>query len=136
MLNHWTGMGRLTADPELKKTPSGVSVVQFTVAIDRGYTGQNGEKQTDFLDIVAWRNTADFIAKYFSKGSMICIEGSVQKRSYETTDNQKRYVVEIIADRVHFAGSNTNSNNQATTESVSAPSGLAGFTTADEDLPF
>lgn len=131
MLNHWIGMGRLTADPEKVVTPNNVSVARFTIAIDRAYTGQNGEKQTDFLDIVAWRNTADFVAKYFTKGSMICVEGGVQKRSYEK-DGQKRYITEIVAERVHFAGEKKEQNNTP----LGTPDGFQEMNIDESDLPF
>ena len=131
-LNRFIGMGRITTTPELKATPSGTNVVTFSIAIDRNYKGQNGEKQTDFLNVVAWKQTAEHIVKWFNKGSMICVEGSVQTRSYTTQSGEKRYVTEIVADSVHFTGEKTN-----------APTGENNGTTSnyevlpeDGDLPF
>ena len=104
MLNKFICMGRIVEDLELKVTPSGVNVVVFTVAVERDYKGQNGEKQTDFLKVVAWRQTAEFIVNYFGKGRMICVEGSVQTRNYTDKDNNKRTATEVIAEKVFFTG--------------------------------
>ncbi len=105
-------MGRLVADPELRTTQSGISTTTFTIAVDRSYTGKDQERQTDFLPIVAWRNTAEFICKYFKKGSMILVEGSIRVRNYEAKDGSgKRYVTEIFADNVHFTGSRNESQS-------------------------
>lgn len=93
-------IGRLAADPEIKQTSSGITVTSFTIAVDRPYT--KGEKQTDWLDIVAWRNTAEFICKHFSKGDPIVIDGSIQTRMWEDKNGQKRKAVEIVADNVMF----------------------------------
>ena len=134
MLNKFVCMGRLTKDPELRLTPSGVSVATFTIAVDRDFKDQNGEKQTDFLNVVAWRQTANFIANHFSKGRMICIEGSVQTRSYEK-DGQKRYVTEIVAEKAHFTGE-PKKDGQGNTE-TNAYTPPAGFVnTDDEEIPF
>lgn len=92
-------MGRMTSTPELKTTPSGVSVTSFSIAVDRGY-GEN--KQTDFINIVAWRQTAEFICKHFTKGSRIAIEGSIQTRKYQDRDGNNRTVFEVVAKEVHF----------------------------------
>lgn len=102
MLNTVILMGRLTADPELKKTPSGVSVTTFTVAVNRSYGKQ--ERQTDFIECVAWRNTAEFICKYFRKGQMIAVQGSIQTRSYQDKHGNKRKAVEVLADKADFCG--------------------------------
>ena len=102
-LNKWIGMGRLTADPELKQTTSGVSVTQFSIACNR-VPSKEGEQKADFINIVAWRNTAEFVARYFKKGRMICVVGKVQTRSYDASDGSKRYVTEIVADEVFFTG--------------------------------
>lgn len=107
-LNKWIGMGRLTADPELRQTASNISNVKFTVAVDRNYTPQGQEKQTDFISVVAWRQTAEFINKYFSKGSMIVVEGSLQTGSYTDKNNVKHYTTDVIADQVYFAESKKN----------------------------
>lgn len=93
--------GRLTADPELKQTPQGVSVATFTLAINR----KGKDAQADFINCVAWRGTADFLAKYFKKGNSVCITGQIQVRSYTDKDNNKRYTTEVIADEVYFVDS-------------------------------
>ncbi|MDR1629586.1 MAG: single-stranded DNA-binding protein [Oscillospiraceae bacterium] len=105
MLNCAILMGRLVADPELRTTNSGVSVTSFTVAVDRSYVRPGEERQTDFIDVVAWRGTAEFVSKYFRKGSMIAIQGSMQTRMYEDKNGNKRKAFEIVADNVSFCGS-------------------------------
>lgn len=105
MLNVVALLGRLTADPELRKTPNGVSITTFTLAVNRSYVKQGGERQTDFIDIVAWRTTAEFITKYFKKGQMMALQGSLQTRTYEDKQGNKRKAVEILADNVYFADS-------------------------------
>ena len=100
MLNSVILMGRLVADPELRQTPNGVSVCAFRIAVDRAYSGK--EKQADFIDIVAWRQSAEFVSKYFAKGKMIIVEGSIQARSYEDRNGNKRTAVEVVADNVQF----------------------------------
>ena len=104
MLNTAILMGRLTADPELKKTPSGVSVTTFTVAVTRSYVKQGEERQSDFIECVAWRNIADFICKCSRKGQMIAVQGSIQTRSYQNKNGNKRKAVEINVDRADFCG--------------------------------
>ena len=108
MLNKIIIMGRLVADAELRQTASNVSNVKFTVAVDRNYTPQGQEKQTDFISVVAWRQTAEFINKYFSKGSMIVVEGSLQTGSYTDKNNVKHYTTDVNADQVYFAESKKN----------------------------
>ena len=103
MLNSITLMGRLTADPELKSTQSGVSVCSFCIAVDRDYSGN--DKQTDFIDIVAWRSTAEFVSRYFSKGNMIIVQGSLQSRKWQDKDGNNRVAWEVQADRVWFGDS-------------------------------
>lgn len=100
-------MGRLTSDPELRQTPNGVSTCQFTVAVTRGYASQNGERQSDFINVVAWRQTAEFICRYFSKGSMIAVEGQLRTRTYDDKryPDVRHYVTEVYADKVSFCGS-------------------------------
>lgn len=109
MLNKVILMGRLTADPELRQTPNGVSTCQFTIAVDRSFVGQNGERQADFITVVAWRQTAEFVSRYFAKGRMIAVEGNLRTRSY--TDKRypdvTHYVTEVYADQVHFTGEKT-----------------------------
>lgn len=105
MLNVAVLMGRLVADPELRTTPSGISVTSFTIAVDRSYQKAGDDRQADFIDIVAWRGTADFVCKYFRKGQLIAVQGSIQTRSYQDKDGNKRKAFEIVADNVHFAES-------------------------------
>lgn len=151
MLNTVALMGRLVADPELKTTPSGVSVTSFRIAVDRSYSSrEGGERQADFIDIVAWRGTAEFVCKYFTKGQMIALQGRIQTRSYEDKQGNKRMAVEVVAENVHFCGSKRESGSgdtyaapqrQETPQKESqwvqqALSGeLEGFD-AEEDLPF
>lgn len=104
MLNCAIIMGRLTAAPELKTTPSGVSVTSFRVAVDRNFVRQGEERQTDFIDVVAWRQTSEFVCRYFRKGSMIAVHGSIQSRNYEDRNGNKRTAIEIVADNVSFCG--------------------------------
>jgi len=103
-------MGRLVADPELRQTPNGISVCAFRIAVDRAYSPKGGEKQADFIDIVAWRQQAEFVSRYFSKGKLILIEGSIQTRTYTDKSDQKRYAVEVVADNVRFVGSKSESD--------------------------
>ena len=105
MLNKIILMGRLTRDPELRRTQSGTAVTSFSLAVDRDFKSQSGEKETDFIDIVAWRNTADFVSKYFSKGRMAVVEGRLQIRDWVDKDGGKRRSAEVIADNVYFGDS-------------------------------
>lgn len=125
-------IGRLTADPELKTTGSGIAVTSFTIAVDRYYS-KDKEKTTDFLDCVAWRNTAEFICKYFSKGDPIVIEGSLQSRSWEDQNGKKRKAVEIVADNVEFCPRSKNNDN---TMPAAVPATDDFTEVIDEDLPF
>lgn len=111
MINCAVIMGRLTADPELRTTSSGISVTSFTVAVDRSYVRAGEERQADFINVTAWRQTADFVTRYFRKGSMIAVQGSIQTRSYEDKNGNKRVAVEIVADNVSFCGSRNSDNN-------------------------
>lgn len=97
-------MGRLVADPELKTTASGVSVTSFRIAVDRSYVKSGEERKADFIDIVCWRQTAEFVCRFFSKGSLIAVEGQLQTRTYQAKDGSNRYVVEVVADNVSFTG--------------------------------
>lgn len=105
MLNVAIIMGRLTADPELRTTPSGVTVVRFRVAVDRRFQKQGAEKQTDFINVVAWRQNAEFVSRYFQRGSMIAVRGSIRMDNYEDKDGNKRTSFEVVADEVSFCGS-------------------------------
>jgi single-strand DNA-binding protein len=104
MLNRVILMGRLVADPELKTTASGVSVTSFRIAVDRNYVKSGEERKADFIDIVCWRQTAEFVCRYFGKGSLIAVEGQLQSRTYQAKDGTNRYVVEVVADNVSFTG--------------------------------
>ena len=106
MLNHVTIMGRLTRDPELRRTGSGVAVASFSVAVDRDFgRNENGEKETDFIDCVAWRQTGEFVSKYFTKGRMIVVSGRLQIRSWTDKDGNKRRTAEVVADNCYFGDS-------------------------------
>ena len=106
MLNHITIMGRLVRDPELRRTGSGIAVTSFTVAVDRDFGGRDGgEKETDFIDCVAWRQTGEFVSKYFTKGSMIVVSGRLQIRNWNDKDGNKRRSAEVVADNVYFGDS-------------------------------
>lgn len=104
-LNHITIMGRLTKDPDFRHTPNGVPVAAFTLAVDRDFKNNSGEKETDFIDVVAWRNTAEFVRKYFAKGRMAVADGRLQIRGYTDKDGNKRKAVEVVAENVYFADS-------------------------------
>lgn len=104
MLNVVAIMGRLVADPELRTTPAGHSVCSFRIACDRSYVQQGQERQADFIDIVAWRQQADFVSKYFQKGSLIAIDGSLQTRQYQDKNGNNRTAVEVVANNISFAG--------------------------------
>ena len=114
MLNHIIIMGRLTRDPELRRTGSGVAVASFTVAVDRDF-GKNeaGEKETDFIDCVAWRQTGEFVSKYFTKGRMIVVSGRLQVRSWTDKDGNKRRTAEVVADNCYFGDSKRDGDNGA-----------------------
>jgi len=141
-------IGRLTKDPEMRTTTSGVNSTTFTVAVSRNYTGPNGERETDFLNCVAWRKQAENIAKYCTKGTQVAVEGRIQTRSYDAQDGTKRYVTEIIADNVTFLstkGSTGSADNNfvgddsvATTDISEDPFKDFGEEVAlsDDDLPF
>lgn len=135
--------GRLTADPELKTTNNGLSVCTFTIAVDRRYK-QGEEKQTDFIDIVSWRSSAEFVSKYFSKGSMIGIEGAIQTRKYQDKNGNNRTAFEVVANNVQFIESkrpqsNGEGNHIPTSENdplSDLKDRLEGFEEIDDDLPF
>lgn len=124
MLNKVILMGRLTRDPELKSTPQGVSTCSFSIAVDRNFVKQGEERKADFINCVAWRQTAEFIPRYFKKGNMIALEGSIQTRSWDD-DGKNRYVTEVIVSQVYFA----EGKNSAAMSEI-PPMGQ------DDDLPF
>lgn len=132
MLNHITIMGRLTRDPELRRTGSGIAVASFTVAVDRDYTQQGQEKETDFIDCVAWRQTGEFVSKYFTKGRMIVVDGRLQIRSWKDKDGNNRRTAEINAEHCYFGDSKTDGNHgnqggySAPAPGYSAPAGNYG----------
>ena len=106
MLNHIVLMGRLTKDPELRRTGAGVAVASFSIAVDRDFANkESGEKETDFIDIVAWRNTAEFVSKYFAKGRMAVVSGRLQIRNWQDKDGNKRRSAEVVADNIYFGDS-------------------------------
>ncbi len=140
MLNTAILMGRLTKDPELRTTQNGTSVTSFTVAADREYVRQGEERQTDFINVVAWRQTAEFVSRYFKKGSMIAVQGSIQTRNYEDKNGNKRTAVEVIADKVSFCGSKAESGNSAPVDAKANASDYTVINTndsgEDDGLPF
>ena len=106
MLNHITIMGRLTRDPELRRTGSGIAVASFSLAVDRDFgKTENGERETDFIDCVAWRQTGEFVSKYFTKGSLAVVSGRLQIRSWNDKDGNKRRTAEVVVDNIYFGGS-------------------------------
>ena len=150
-LNKVVLAGRMTADPELKQTANGVSVLSFTIAVNRSYVSKGndqGERQADFISIVAWRNTAEFISKYFKKGSAICVTGSIQTRSWQDQQGQRRYATEVVADEAMFVESRGGESAGAQTYTPDAYGQAPSFSSnsgsapnfedhnTDDDLPF
>ena len=152
MLNHIVLMGRLTRDPELRRTGSGIAVASFSLAVDRdfGSSANNGEKETDFIDIVAWRHTAEFVSKYFSKGRMAVVSGRLQIRPWTDKEGNKRRSAEIVAESVYFGDSKRDGDGQRSSQQQSPQAGYqdaSGYDSAyvsdfaqieddDSDLPF
>lgn len=152
MLNRVILIGRLTRDPELRYTPSGTAVTQFTLAVDRPYTNQQGEREADFINIVTWRRLAETCANYLSKGRLTAVEGRIQVRHYENNEGRRVYVTEVVADNVRFLESSSNVNRSESSmqpmRSVSDdPIGFGGsddpfiddgkpIDISDDDLPF
>ena len=152
MLNVVAIMGRLVADPELRTTPAGYSVCSFRIACDRSYVQQGQQRQADFIDIVAWRQQADFVSKYFRKGSLIAVEGSLQTRQYQDKQGSKRTAVEVVANNISFAGAKRQDSQSAPSyeqqtashvEQAKAQTGFAQGSADDfavindnDDLPF
>ena len=126
MLNKIILMGRLTRDPELRRTGSGTAVTSFSLAVDRDFKSQNGEKETDFIDIVAWRSTAEFVSKYFTKGRMAVVEGRLQIRDWTDREGGKRRSAEVVADNVYFGDSKRDAaSDGGYAPAYSAPAGRA-----------
>ena len=131
MLNHIVLLGRLTRDPELRRTASGIPVAAFTLAVDHDYTDEGGNRGVDFIDIVAWRSKADFVCKYFTKGQMACVTGRLQIRNWTDKDESKRRTAEVVADNIYFAGS-----KQSKSSNAQQPAPAPGeFTELDDDSP-
>lgn len=136
MLNCAVIMGRLVADPELRTTPNGISVTSFCVAVDRSFVKAGEERKADFINVVAWRQTADFVTRYFHKGSMIAVQGSIQTRSYEDKNGNKRTAVEIVADNVSFCGSKSEQGgNRYEAQQPATPSYQSGDSGSFSVLP-
>lgn len=127
-------IGNLTRDPEVKTTQSGTSVCTFSVAVNRRFANHDGVRETDFLNVVAWRQLADLCGKYLAKGRKVCVEGSIQTRTYNAQDGSKRYVTEIIADNVEFLSSRQQDGQSAAQTDAQTQEGFTEYT--DDDLPF
>lgn len=143
MLNRVILIGRLTRDPELRYTPAGVAVTQFNLAVDRPFANVNGERETDFIGIVTWRQLAETCANYLKKGRLIAIEGRIQVRHYENNEGNRVYVTEVVADNVRFLESNRDKSNQQTSQEATTPRRNDPFyddgkpiDISDDDLPF
>ena len=145
MINNVVLMGRLVATPELRNTQTGRNVTSLRIAVDRGYVKAGEQRQADFIDCVAWRNTAEFISKYFQKGSMIAITGSIQTRTYDDKNGNKRKATEIIVDQASFCGSKAETGTGSYTAPAAEPAAPSFVTgsdgdfeeiSGDDDLPF
>jgi single-strand DNA-binding protein len=131
-------MGRLTRDPELRRTGNGTAVTSFTIAVDRDFKSQDGEKETDFIDIVAWRTTAEFVSKYFSKGRMAVVTGRLQLRDWTDKEGGKRRTADVVADNVYFGDSKRQEGNDSPKAENAAEGDYGGFAEEEDDgsLPF
>lgn len=137
MLNHITIMGRLTKDPELRRTGSGVAVASFTLAVDRDFADKNsGEKETDFIECVAWRQTGEFVSKYFSKGRMAVVSGRLQIRSWTDKDGNNRKTAEVVADNVYFGDSKNTATDNNVGHNTAPAQNFAQIDEQDSMLPF
>lgn len=139
MLNKAILVGRLTADPELRQTPNGVSNCSFSIAINRSYSGKSGEKQTDFITIVAWRGTAEFVSQYFRKGNAIGVDGSIQTRSYTDKSGNKRTAFEVVAEHVTFVEGKQSCSGEPNALQKPAAASHKGYEEVEcyeDDLPF
>lgn len=132
MLNNVVLMGRLTATPELRNTANGVAVTSFTLAVERSFVKQGEQRQADFIDCIAWRNTAEFIARYFQKGSMIAVTGSIQTRNYEDKNGNKRKATEVVIDSASFCGSK--GENQQNTAKLTPTAESPSYQPTDGDF--
>lgn len=137
MLNATVLMGRLVADPELRQTPTGVPVATFRIAVDRDLKNkETGEKEADFINVVAWRSTAEFVSRYFSKGRMVIVEGRLQTRNYTDRDGNKRTAVEVVADNIYFGDSKRDGDGRSNIASVPDAAGeFSKLSEDDERLP-
>ena len=131
MLNNIVIMGRLTRDPELRRTSSGVAVASFTLACERDFAAQGADKETDFVDIVAWRSTAEFVSKYFTEGRMAVVSGRLQIRNWQDKEGNKRRSAEILADHIYFG-----EGKKDRAETSEPQGGFSEITGDDSDLPF
>ena len=141
MLNKIILMGRLCANPELRRTNSGTAVTSFSLACDRGFKSQSGEKETDFIEVVAWENTAEFVSKYFSKGRMAVVDGRLQIRDWTDKAGNNRTTAEVVADNVYFADSKRSESNENQKENFNALSGrlsddFVPISEEDGEIPF
>ena len=136
MLNRAVVMGRLTRDPELRRTGTRVAVTGFTLAVDRDFSGEDGKKETDFIECVAWRNTAEFANKYFRKGQMAVVLGRLQIRSWTDKDGNKRRTAEIVADSVYFCGDKKNNDQSSEPDAEPAVQDYSMLEDEDAQLPF
>ena len=137
MLNHITIMGRLTRDPELRRTGSGIAVASFTVAVDRDFSGRDsGEKETDFIDCVAWRQAGEFVSKYFTKGRMIVVSGRLQVRNWKDKDGNNRRSTEVVADSCYFGDSKRDASAPQYATANTPESDFAVLDDDDATLPF
>ncbi len=136
MFNRVILIGRLTKDPELRYTTNGVAVATFTLAVNRNYKNAQGEKETDFIPCVAFRQLAELCANYLSKGKLAALEGRLQIRSYEAQDGQKRYVTEIVADDVRFLSPKDNNNSSSSSAGADNFGSFAHEVSLDDDIPF
>ena len=134
MLNKVFMQGRLVSDPELRHTPNGVAVASFRIAVDRDFKDKAGKRQADFVNVIAWRATAEFVSKFFSKGRMAIVEGKLQSRNYEDKDGNKRYALEVIADNVYFGDSKKDQEPEK--EPEFQPPQFTDYQDDDGDLPF
>ena len=136
MINNVVLMGRLIADPELKNTNTGLEVCSFCIAVDRRFQKKDGEKQTDFINVTAWRQTAAFVFKYFRKGQMIALQGSIQTEKYEDMDGNKRTSFKVVADNVSFCGGKNESASSPTSTSDYRGVDTVEDDTIPDDVPF